>query len=317
MKQPGKPRSAPVKVLLLCGLLLCHVGAGAGCTSSAADGKRTKLIGQRPTRAELNELDDLRKLFVFKHKNYEDERDKLFSKKAWLAQWYVYGLVSDAVRDYDDMKALFNDPSGFLLSEASKGRFFWRTQHEIHHFGKLGRDTIMTHFMRDNRAVVREVGKLLFDVHSLDELMPAIEAEFAGNSRNAKKALLELLGLRKADERARLFVQKSVASKSWQIRGLATGILARSWKDVDGVEGAPFFWRLFRTDKDSFVRRKALEALGILGDMSQVRPLVEKLGALVQEGRGKDAEACAVALRMLTGQRFGLSYRAWSDWLGR
>jgi hypothetical protein len=308
-----------MRPLAIATLLLIASCAGTGAGSADADPRpaRTspdRLVERQLNREQITQLQELEQLWATGDESFLSKRDELFAADAALAPWFAKAMTRAAVLGYDDLQSRGSAPEPERFAEDPHP--FFRACRELAALGKPGADALRHYLLRDSRGANRKVGvlaMLAFDEAARVELI-AKELE-SGPSVSRRAALEGLAGLR--SERVGVLLRQAAEDRDWQLRGVSLPIYAQWLRGrVEVSREARLFWNLHERDTDPFVRRKALEALGYLGDASQVRPLVDALEASVKKNDARAAESAATALRSLTRKRYGTQVHAWRVWLG-
>lgn len=257
--------------------------------------------------------------------NYTAQRDALLAEEPRAAPWIARWLVSEAVADADRIIARGLVPERIASVDKFKNRPLFRARRELVRLGPTGRRAILVYLLRDRRGQLRELADLLLRAHPHVDAQRDLMKEFEEGNARSRRASVEVLGKLTPNAELEDFLDKALASPDWQLRGNAIRALAQiaKSKERDADKGASSAreelveraWRIFREDSDEWVRSCAIRALGDVGAVDQVRPLIDTLESLILESRGKEIAAAIKSLRSLTGRAYGSSVARWRQWL--
>ncbi|MFQ5503733.1 MAG: HEAT repeat domain-containing protein [Planctomycetota bacterium] len=268
-------------------------------------------------RQGLKRLERLEQGFLRAEESYAAERDRALAADRRFGPWLAKSMVNHAVRDYDRLIAERQIPEQWIRSSAAMdSRLFVRARRELVVLGQDGLNAIRSYLLRARRAQLRSIGGLLLLGYPKEQLFSIVEQELEEGTRASRRSMLRLLADLPDVQQSLRLLRDAARSSDWQIRGEALRPLAMVWRKTGEGDGAAFLWSAYRGDRDDFVRRQALLAIGSLGDLAQARPLIDALETLMRGDRHAEAEAAAEGLRSLTGKDFKTSVRRWRQWLG-
>ena len=285
------------------------------CQGEGGRGKGPSLESRNLTDEDIEGLQKLEVLWMKDPPEYQRAKVKLLASTTAAGPWLAKSMTAMAVKSYDNMVDQQVRVRDFMRSEQGMNSFLGRTRTEMESFGKTGRDAITVYLLRDRRAQIREVGIILFENTPGDELFPALEAEFVHGDLNSTRAVIQICSERPGSKRSTGLLFRASGHTSWKVRGLAVRPWAACMRVQKDPEAAKTLWTYYGRERDEFVRKQTLLAIGELKDSNQVRPLIELVESLERSGSRAEAREAIRALETLTGSRPGKTASAWLKWL--
>lgn len=284
--------------------------------ASTADPDRPILEDRQVLDTHRAELQKLQEQFRGATSVYDDMRRDLLAKEPRVAPWLAKWMVSVAVADADRMIAQGLVPERIVKVPKFYNRPLFRARRELVALGPTGRRAIIVYMLRERRTQLRNLGRFLLAAHDDNALRTALLEEFEKGNEQSRRETLQLLGEIEPDETSRALLTATLGEADWQMRGTAIRALgAFAKKSRDKSDFLKTAWRLHREDSDEWVRGRALLALSDAEAVDQVRPIIERLEALMRENRSKEIPAAIEALRKLTGRDYGSNVSRWREWL--
>jgi len=302
-----------ITALLLLGTAAC---TGSPDVAKPEPEKAASLENPNLSEAAKQLLKELEQLFKVGHPSYAARRKTAVEAEPRLAPWLAKAVVGYAVGDFDRLKQRGLVPHQLAGNPAFADRTFFRGRRELVELGDPGRRAIVRYLMRSRYGELRQLARYMLRAHAVADVLPLLTIELAAGALASQRAALQLLADYGDEDGAFRLLEQTTKAADWQLRGTATRALATALRKRGAKSAAASLWRVFEQDRDEFVRRQALLALGDLGDADQVRPLVAVLARLMQGERLAEAKAAGEALRLLTGRSYGTSLQQWRAWLG-
>ncbi len=289
--------------------------AMTGCQGGGGSGSGQSLESRDLTQKDIAALERLEILWTRNAPEYPREKLELLASKPEAGPWLAKSMTAMSVKAYDNMVRQQVRVRDFMRSEQGRKSFLGRTRTEMEALGGMGQDAIITYLLRDKRAQVREVGIILFENWPEADLFPALEKEYALGDLNSRRAVLLICSERPGSKRSQDLLIKASGDDSWMVRGLAVRPWGASMRVQRDPDAAQKLWAYYERERDSFVRKQTLLAIGELKDSSQVRPLIDLVQTLERQGNRKESRDAIQALEILTGSKPGNSASAWLKWL--
>lgn len=262
--------------------------------------------GPALTEEQQGALSEAERLYRAEDPGFAAHRDRLAEDPDtafWLTRYFVYQVV----RAYEERRS---DDLAFLQSiGAEKSVLHVRAMEQLRAMGPAAVPAVVQDLLRNDYGDRREIGAQI-----LAEMGPAslVEAQ-------------ELL--RDDDWRVRRLVTKAAAEM--EPGPESTGVLLRSAEDASfavramalpallehGDEHLPRARNALQADPDAYVRREVAESLAGYGDRETAEALVRYLGACVERGDHRGAEAADASLQRISGYKRTGDYSFWRAWL--
>ena len=300
----------------------------AAC-SSTSKARPEPIENQTVLRRHAEELQRAERMFLSGAAGYAPERERIRKLAPGLDAWLAKTIVGHAVQSYDRLPAQWRPIARLrTLSQSAKHNqgLLFRARAELVHLDAAGETAVVRYLLRDRRAQLRTLGRFLLEAQPATGRVAIVKAELTGGTPQSKVEALRLLGSVPAtNSDADTVLNQVLETSDWKLRGTALRVRAERVKHYIALAAGggalpdpkliAFFFDRANRDGDVWVRKQALLALGDLGQMSAVRPLVAALETFVKERKLEEAKAAAQALTQLTGRRYGTAPLRWREWL--
>ena len=326
----------PLRHVIAC-LALAWLG---GCSSTTSKARPKPIENEDVLRKHAQDLQRAEQLFLRGDAAYLSERERIRKLAPGLDAWLAKSIVGHAVQSYDRLPAQWRPIDRLRrleLSAKHRQGLLFRARAELVKLGPAGSQATIRYLLRDRRGQLRTLGRFLLEARPAAERVDLVRAELgAGNPQSKVEALRLLASLpatsqkaggatNAANTAAEEVLAQTLGSSDWRLRGTAIRVRAERNKkqlaEAAARGGQPdprviaFFFERADKDSDVWVRKQALLALGDLGQMDAVRPLVAALEGFVKQRKLEEAGAAAQALSQLTGRRYGVAPTRWREWL--
>ncbi|HHI80773.1 MAG TPA: HEAT repeat domain-containing protein [Planctomycetes bacterium] len=307
------------------------LGALAGCLLGAACASSGTRPVPRPPRPVLEKrglpreaqqgLIEVEQAFLREDPRFVGDKARLLQRFPEAGPWLAKAFITHAVLGHDALLARGFFPEALIHEGKFGGKLehslFARARVALVSLGATGARSIRVYLLRDTKGPNRLVGRLLLEAFPPSVLYPQLQKEFAQGPKVSKREILHLLGDLPPSPKAVDLLEKALRSPSWELRGAALVPLAKQWKKGGYRGGRARLQSILAKDPDPFVRRKAVQALALLGDPAAGPDLLRALERGFADKDSLMVETASAALKQLTGQPFGSKVEAWRTWFKR
>jgi len=262
-----------------------------------------------PSPEQQKELKQAERLFLERKPEWTALRDRL-ARDPTTGPQLLRMLIYHAVQSFRN-EPPHGDDLGLALAGITPETLFSRCMAEFHALGPLAVERVFDDLVSHRSTENRQVGLLAMTAIG-PAAAPRLRREAShAESLEVRRAAIQGLGAFAADPAVAADLCRLAVDREWQIRGQALASLGYA---TDSGSGQVLL-QAARGDRDLFVRRKAIQALGVRATPEAASALLEVLDQGVVQ---KSAEVCneaQTALRRITHKDFGWKVDAWRSWL--